>query len=273
MSISVIVSTYNSPAWLEKVIWGFQNQSFKNFEMIVADDGSTEDTGKLVERMKGESEFPIRHIWQEHKGFGKCSILNKAISSCDAEYIVMTDGDCIPRADFLYAHASLRRAGRFIAGDCCKLPMETSKAIGKEDIATQLAFEPDWLREHGMKHIPMRLRTGGGLAKFFDLISAKKVTWDGHNSSAWKRDLLAVNGFDETMGYGGLNRELGERLINLGIRPLQARHYTICIHLEHSRDYKSAEALTKNHVIRRETHKTGRSWTENGIVKGPAEKI
>jgi glycosyltransferase involved in cell wall biosynthesis len=273
MSISVIISTYNSPEWLEKVVWGYQSQTYKEFELLIADDGSGEETRQLVERLKSECTFPVRHVWQEHKGFGKCAILNKAITACDADYVVISDGDCIPRADFLYVHASMRQAGRFISGGYCKLPMETSKVITREDVATQLAFTPDWLREHGMKHVPLKLSATGPFAKLCNILTPTTPSWNGHNSSAWKRDLVAVNGFNEDMQYGGLDRELGERLVNLGIRPIQARHFAICVHLDHARGYKNRETIEKNHAIRHETRKSGRSWIENGIVKGPAPKI
>jgi glycosyltransferase involved in cell wall biosynthesis len=273
MPISVIISTYNSPEWLEKVVWGYHSQTYKDFELLIADDGSDDRTKTLVERLTSESAFPVRHVWHEHNGFGKCTILNKAITECDTDYVVVSDGDCIPRADFLYAHASMRQAGRFISGGYCKLPLATSKSITREDVATQLAFEPDWLREHGMKSVPLKLTATGAFAKVCNVLTPTKPSWNGHNASAWKRDILAVNGFNEEMQYGGEDRELGERLVNLGIRPIQARHFAICVHLDHTRGYKVRELVERNNAIRRETRKTCRTWTENGIVKGPTPKI
>merc|ERR1712070_325953 len=99
-----IISTYNSEAWLEKVLWGYQRQTFKDFEMIIADDGSNPTTKALIDTLNSSSDFDIIHVWQEDNGFQKSQILNKAIESCNTSYIVMSDGDCIPRADFLEAH-------------------------------------------------------------------------------------------------------------------------------------------------------------------------
>ncbi|MBU2099105.1 MAG: glycosyltransferase, partial [Gammaproteobacteria bacterium] len=79
MKLSVIVTTYNSPAWLEKVLWGYSRQTHKTFELIIGDDGSGPETRELLNRMRTETGLDIKHIWQEDDGFRKCRILNKCI--------------------------------------------------------------------------------------------------------------------------------------------------------------------------------------------------
>jgi len=95
--ISVIFTTYNSPRWLEKVLWGFDAQTDQDFEIVIADDGSREDTRQLIKRFARATDRPIQHIWQEDDGFQKCRILNKAIVAARGDYLILTDGDCIPR--------------------------------------------------------------------------------------------------------------------------------------------------------------------------------
>src|SRR5690606_22084364 len=133
VAISVIISTYNSEAWLEKVLWGYEAQTFRKFEVVIADDGSKQPTFDLIERIKGELSYPIKHIWQEDEGFQKSRILNKSIVACDAEYIVMSDGDCIPRKDFLEVHQEKKENGFFLSGGYFMLPMDISKLISKDD--------------------------------------------------------------------------------------------------------------------------------------------
>ena len=111
MELSVIITTYNSPAWLQKVLWGYQTQGFKDFEMVIADDGSMSDTKQLIDTMRSEVFYPIQHIWQADEGFRKCEILNKAIVASKAGYLVISDGDCIPRQDFLQVHIDKRKQG------------------------------------------------------------------------------------------------------------------------------------------------------------------
>ncbi|MFZ9129836.1 MAG: glycosyltransferase, partial [Pseudomonadales bacterium] len=104
MLISVIFTTYNSPAWLEKVLWGFHAQSDRGFEIVIADDGSGEETKWVIDRFKSETDLEIKHVWQPDDGFRKCKILNKALLAADGKYFVVTDGDCIPRHDFVFEH-------------------------------------------------------------------------------------------------------------------------------------------------------------------------
>ena len=129
MKISVIISTYNSPLWLRKVLWGYETQSFKDFELVIADDGSGEETKQLVQDFKANSPLTVHHVWHEDNGFQKCSILNKAIRKSSHEYLVFTDGDCVPHPTLLETHAGNAEHGRFLSGGYCKLPMTTSKAI------------------------------------------------------------------------------------------------------------------------------------------------
>ena len=139
-TVSVIVSTYNKPEWLEKVLWGFNCQTYKDFELIVADDGSKKETSELLKEMQRKVSYPINHVWQEDDGFQKCRILNKAIKSCKNDYIIMTDGDCIPREDFVQVHYINKEPGYFISGGYYMLPMNISMAITKEDIEKQNCF-------------------------------------------------------------------------------------------------------------------------------------
>ena len=105
MFASVIFTTYNHPKWLEKTLWGFSTQSFRDFEIIVADDGSGQETRDVIESLKPQIDIPIQHIWQEDDGFQKCRILNKAIVASQGEYLIFTDGDCIPHPDFVRNHS------------------------------------------------------------------------------------------------------------------------------------------------------------------------
>ncbi|MDZ7683967.1 MAG: glycosyltransferase [Gammaproteobacteria bacterium] len=134
MRLSVVLSTYNSPAWLEKVLWGYHYQQFRDFEIVLADDGSDERTHELVKRMRDETGLDIEHVWQPDDGFRKCRILNKAILATRNDYIVFSDGDCIPRSDFLRVHAGRAESGYFLSGSYFKLPRYTSETISRDDI-------------------------------------------------------------------------------------------------------------------------------------------
>lgn len=267
--ISIIISTYNSEAWLKKVLWGYNCQLFKSFEVIIADDGSGPNTKALIEQMKEEVFYDIVHVWQEDEGFQKSRILNKAVLACSANYIIMSDGDCIPREDFVEVHYINKEKGYFISGGYYMLPMNISNLITKEDIERQNCFSINWLKEKGIPKTfkNNKLTATGVVSKLLNSITPTNASWNGHNSSGWKEDIIAVNGFDERMQYGGQDRELGERLFNAGINSKQLRYSAVCVHLDHKRGYKTPESIAKNQTIRKETRQQKLAWTAYGITK------
>lgn len=269
LDTSVIISTYNSPLWLQKVLWGYNKQTCRNFEVVIADDGSGPETKALIEAMKKEVFYPIVHVWQEDEGFQKCRILNKAIVRCSTPYIIMSDGDCIPREDFVARHAEFRKKGHFLSGGYFKLPMSISDLIDKDDIYSGRCFDISWLKKHGLKSSfkNNKLNKTRWVSSLLNFITPTTPSWNGHNASGWKEDILAVNGFDERMQYGGQDRELGERLVNFGIKPIQIRYSAVVIHLDHKRGYVAEEMIIKNRAIRKTTKEEKRKWTEFGIVQ------
>ena len=270
IQISVIISTYNSFEWLTKVLWGYNEQTFKNFEVVIADDGSKEETINGIKEIKKSLDFPVQHIWHEDKGFQKSQILNKAILATKGDYIIMSDGDCIPREDFVAVHNKFKNIGCFLSGGYFMLPMQTSKAISTEDIKSGNCFTIKWLKENGLKKSSKnkKLTSNGFKSILLNFITPTKATWNGHNASGWKKDIVAVNGFDERMQYGGQDRELGERLKNYGIKSKQIRYNAIVIHLDHKRGYANEESWKINNSIRKTTRKTKKTYTKYGIKKG-----
>jgi len=269
IEISVIISTYNSPDWLRKVLIGYQNQSFNNFEIVIADDGSTDETSNLIRKFKKSSAFSIQHIWHEDRGFQKTEILNKAVVATKANYLVFSDGDCIPRKDFLQVHFDQRKKGQFLSGGYFKLPMSISQLIDENDISKQNCFDINWLIKNGLSKSfkNNKITAKGFKAKLLNHMTPTKATWNGHNASGWKDDIVAVNGFDERMQYGGEDREMGERLFNLGISAKQIRYSAICVHLDHKRGYVKPEMIEKNKAIREDTKKNKITSTNYGIRK------
>lgn len=254
MKISVIVSTYNQPAWLEKCVWGYAAQTHRDFELVVADDGSAPETARLVERLRRETGLGILHVWHEDRGFRKCEILNRAIRASGGDYLIFSDGDCIPRRDMVEVHASLADPGRYLSGGYLKVPAEVSARITREEILSGEFAELGWLRQSGWRpgHRALRLVRSRAMARIFDALTTTKPTFSGNNASAWREPILAANGFDAEMGYGGEDRALGVRLCHLGVRPKQIRHRAICIHLHHERPYVDPDVLRRNkEIIRR----------------------
>ncbi|WLD59451.1 glycosyltransferase family 2 protein [Salinispirillum sp. LH 10-3-1] len=267
--IGVVITTYNSPLWLEHVLTGYENQTDAAFTTIVADDGSGADTLAVIEKFQQRGRIHIQHVWHEDQGFRKCTILNKAIAETDCDYLIFTDGDCIPRNDFIAVHRAMAEPGVFLSGGYIKLTMPVSEVIAESDIAEGKIFNSDWLVQHGQprNHKLWKLTSRPLVRRLMNAITPTKATWNGMNSSTWTADIIEANGFNEDMQYGGLDRELGERLWNKGMKSKQIRYSAVCLHLDHPRGYAKPEIWAKNNAIRAEVKKTGRIRAQNGIVK------
>lgn len=267
MKVSVIISTYNSEEWLEKVLFGYSVQTENDFELIIADDGSTDKTKALIEQFKTNYKIPLVHVWQEDNGFQKTEILNKAVIASSSDYLIFSDGDCVPRKDFIAAHVKYRQQGMFLSGGYFKLPMSLSKLVTPENIKNQDCFNLNWLKKNGLKSQFKNIKfiANGFFERFLNAITTTKPTWNGHNASGWKKDIIAINGFNQDMQYGGEDREFGERLKNFGIHPRQIRYSAICIHLDHERCYANDESKRKNLLIRKHNKINKTTYIKNGI--------
>ena len=265
INVGIIISTYNNPSWLEKTLWGYLYQTRPADEIIIADDGSKEDTRLLINSFK--DKLPIKHIWHEDNGFQKSRILNKALIASQSEYIIFTDQDCIPRKDLIATHIKYAEEGFLLSGGYFKLPMTISLQLSQEDIATGNAFSLKWLKQQHLKYNfkCTKLIKNSKFNQFMNFITPTKATWNGCNASGWRKDMLTINGFNEEMQYGGQDREFGERLFNLGIKSKQIRYSAIVIHLDHKRPYKTKESIAKNIGIRKNTRKKNIIETPSGI--------
>ncbi|HWW02245.1 MAG TPA: glycosyltransferase family 2 protein [Candidatus Acidoferrum sp.] len=224
--LSLVISTFNQPAPLAKVLAGFQLQVHWPDEILIADDGSEDPTRDLLAGFAARSPVPVQHVWHEHKGFRKTVVLNQSVLAATGDYLVFTDGDCVPHPKFIADHAELAERGFWIQGRRCFV---------REEFVRQ--FEPG--------------RTPGWLWMLTGRItgSAKGVRWPlpiirrdvkqrgiiGCNMAFWREDLLAVNGFDEDYsGWGvGEDSDIGTRLYHLGRRRKFVYGRAITFHLNH----------------------------------------
>jgi glycosyltransferase involved in cell wall biosynthesis len=242
MSIAVIVTTYNRPDALAAVLEGFLNQRDQNFELLIADDGSTADTAKLVANFQERAPFTLKHIWQEDDGFRAAAIRNRAIAATSAEYIVMVDGDCVPPPDFVASQRDLAEPGWFLAGNRLMLTQAFTQQVLSQQIPIHQWRFVDWLSAYRQGSIErwmplIRLRHLGVLRK----LTPKR--WKGAktcNLSAYREDLIKVNGLDETYhGWGLEDSDLVIRLIRAGIRHKSARLSVPVLHLWHKENDRS----------------------------------
>lgn len=242
MHIAVIVTTYNRPDALAAVLEGFLAQTDRDFEVLVADDGSNSDTAKVVQQYQARAHFPIQHVWQEDDGFRAAAIRNRALAATNADYVIFTDGDCIPPVDFVAQQRLLSEPGCFLSGNRLLLSQDFTQQVLREKIPIHQWGMVDWLRARWHGHIArllplIRLPNISRLRKFLP------HRWQGAktcNLSAFREVLMRVNGLDESYtGWGQEDSDLVVRMIRAGIINKSARFSAPVLHLWHRENDRS----------------------------------
>ena len=266
---SVIFTTYESPRALELVLWGFAAQRARGFEVVVADDGSGPESRAVIDRVREEAGLRVLHVWHEDRGFRKTEILNRAIVASSGGYLIFTDGDCIPRSDFVEVHLALAERGRFLSGGYLKLPAGVSEAVTVDDVRSGRVADLRWLIARGWRpgRHALRLTRNAALAAALDRLTPTRPTWNGHNASAWREDVFRVNGYDMDMAYGGLDRAVGECLENAGVRGRQVRFRAPVLHLHHERPYVDPEKVRRNRELRARIRAEGWTRARRGLAE------
>ena len=234
--IAVIVSTYERPDSLDAVLRSLAEQTYRAFEVVVADDGSGPDTRELVARHAEESHLELRHVRQEDRGYRLAAIRNRAAAATEQPYLIFLDGDCLVRPDYLERHASLAEPGHFVHGSRVRLDPGLSRfATTRKATAIErwgaVRWLGEWLRGRVDRFTPL-LRVPLGPLRRMSPRRWRGVK--GCNLALWRSDLLAVNGFDEGFeGWGFEDNDLVVRLIRHGVRRKEGRYAVPVLHLWH----------------------------------------
>lgn len=268
-SVEVVVSTYNHPRALDLVLHALLRQSHTDFGICIADDGSGPQTAELIAAWQQRLGPRLRHVWQADRGFRKNRILNKAIASSTADYLIFLDGDCLPSTHFVARHLALARPRRFCTGGVIRLSLSASEAVQAPCVTSGEVFTPCWLGSHdALGSTSARLKAGiypPWASLLAERMTTVRRTWNGGNSSTARLNLIRVNGFDENFGYGAEDIELGFRLNNAGVRGVHLRYTAPVLHLEHRRDYAHADERARNKQAAREALRQGKTTTSHGI--------
>ncbi|MBD3678336.1 MAG: glycosyltransferase [Rhodobacteraceae bacterium] len=273
MKTELIMSTYNAVRALRLTLLSVTRQDVLPDSVCIADDGSGPETAELIEEMRAaHPELKLRHIWHEDRGFEKWKILNNAVESSEAEFLIFIDGDCLIHPGFLARHIELARRDRYSCGSLIRLTADATAAVTEADVLEGRVFDRQWLGDHGcIDRFTTWLKTSPWPRPVLDVMERiwpVRRTWCGANASAYRDAMLAVNGFDEEMKYGGGDKEFGIRMRNSGVPGRHLRFTAPLVHLDHPRGYKNAEHIAFNRQkisFARSQHKT---WTTTGLEKG-----
>jgi glycosyltransferase involved in cell wall biosynthesis len=234
-SCSLIISTYNWPTALELCLLSVKKQKVLPDEVIIADDGSGEETRELIEKFQQHFPVPLIHVWHPDDGFRKTIILNKTISIAKRDYIIQIDGDILVHPCFIKDHLRYSRKGYFIKGSRAMLsPERTLEIIQTKNSSLSIA-------NSGVKHRFNALRLPAlSFLITTDPVNSRDVK--GCNMAFWKEDFFKINGYDNDLsGWGHEDIELAARFINSDILKYHLKLAAVCFHLYHQLNSRDQE--------------------------------
>jgi len=272
MKVSVVVTTYNWPDALALVLRNLAAQVRLPDEVLVADDGSGPETGALIADVGVGFPVPLRHVWQEDRGFRVARARNRGIAASTGEYVVLLDGDMLVHPHFIADHLMLAGQGFFLQGGRLKADTAESRRL----LAGGKPLYAPWVRA--------RFGDFDGTPRHYAFRAPLLARWKARsprggrvmscNMSFWREDLLRVNGFDERMeGYGAEDRELVVRLQNAGLRRRALKWCALAMHLEHGTRAPvdvDATDLPNNRLLRDSIERRA-VWCERGIDRHRVE--
>ena len=227
--VSVLLSTYNHPDLLARSLLGFALQTTRDFEIVVADDGSGPETRKVIESFQGD--FPVRlvHVWQPDDGFHKSRAVNRATLQSRGAYLLFSDGDCVPAPNLIAEHLAVARPGHYVVGGFIRLSEEQSAALGDDDVRAgnleRFVTPAQWLDLY-FTHFK-------SLA-YIALNTKRKPKIYGLNFSLHRDDFVRVNGYDETYHNSAKeDSDLRNRMQVAGLRAISLWHRPGVFHQHH----------------------------------------
>jgi len=251
--ISVVVTTYNRSDALALVLRALAQQDDRQFEVIVADDGSSALHQQRIQEELARSSVRAVHIWHPDVGFTAARVRNRGVAQSRGDYVVFLDGDCVPEPDFVRRHRALAQARCFVNGSRVLLSQRwTDQLLRESALPTQrsLAYWA-WRRLRGdaNKFAP-RLRLG---------LAGRQVqpafVWRGIrscNMGVWRQDFEHINGFDESfVGWGHEDADFVLRLHNAGVARLNGFWATEVYHLWHREAQRASESVNAARVRER----------------------
>ncbi|WP_307171595.1 glycosyltransferase family 2 protein [Massilia sp. 9096] len=249
-----MITTYNRPEALEAVVRACFMQNDKNFEIIIADDGSTANTQACVERLGATAPMPLRHVWQPDQGFRAAMARNRGTLAARGEYIVFLDGDCIPQRDFIARHRALAQPGCLVSGSRILMSEGLTRRVLEENIDIAGAAPAAKLRWRLAGDLNKTLQPLG--LRWPDLGRTRRTfSWrriKSCNLGVWRSDLERVNGFDESfVGWGYEDSDLVLRLFHAGVARKDGAFATEVFHLWHREAQRDQETSNRAVVLER----------------------
>lgn len=254
---TLVTPTYNWPEALDLLLLSLTRQTYMPDEIIIADDGSKEETKQIIESYKDKFSVPLIHIWHEDDGNRKPMIMNKAIARATGDYIIEIDGDIIMEKHFVEDHLRFAEKGAYLYGSRVNIKQDKLADLFKQRI-TSFNFFSGGIKKRGRTlRFPLAMR-------FVKKVEERSKKLRGCNMSFWKKDFIAINGFNENLrGWGIDDSEMIQRLHNLGIKGKRLKNSGIAFHIYHKE--QSRTLVDFNKQIEEETTKNKITYIDKGV--------
>lgn len=231
-------------------------------EVIIADDGSKEETRDLIREMQKNFPVGIKHVWHPDDGFRLAAIRNKAFVASSSDYIIQIDGDLILHSYFISDHLSMKKEGYFVAGSRVMLSKKSTQNLLEHNSINLRKYVQPKLDMNGIRSSLLR----EFLASRYKTKGKYTFYVKGCNMAFFKKDLLKVNGYNESFtGWGSEDREIAIRLINAGVKKHFLKNGGICYHLHHSSPSKEKEL--RNEELMKQAVASKSVWANDGLDK------
>ena len=267
LTTSLIITTYNRPDALQLVLNSVLAQRVLPDEVIVADDGSTDETKAVIDAFSARCPVPVKHAWQPDDGFRLAESRNRALAMATSDYIVIIDGDMVMHPEFIADHKKAAKRGVYIQGGRIVLPEEkTAELLTALDRYRPLKWYEKGLEKRFEKrfsaiHCPL-------LAHFL-LNKEKRYAYKnirGCNMAFFREDALAINGFNNAfVGWGREDSEFVARFFNNGGKIATIKFAAIAYHLWHNEAERAS--LPENDRLLENAMKNGIIRAENGVAE------
>ena len=254
---SLVAPTYNWTDALELLLISVLRQTVLPDEVIIADDGSRDDTKIMIEEFQAKFPIPLVHVWHKDNKNQKPKIMNKAVAASRCDYIVEIDGDIIMHKKFIEDHLTFAEKGMYLFGSRVNIQEKKISKIFRNKKVSFNFFSSGIKKRFRTLHLPLFM-------KFAKIVDKRSSKLRGCNMSFWKEDFITVNGFNEDLqGWGLDDSELIERFHNINLRGKRLKFAGIAYHIYHKEQDKSLTDI--NGAIERKTVDDRLKFITNGV--------
>ena len=254
MKISVIVPIYNRLEHFRALFICLLRQNRQIDELIITDDGSSQQILDYIADLIPKASFKIKHIYQEDKGFRKTRALNNGVINSEGELLVFCDQDLIFGEEYIeYMEKNIKKGCFLLCRPISVNEKEKNTILEKIESSNKYEDLLKPLPTHYLVSVNKTLRTDRK-RRILNILKLSKrgIKLVGMSYAVMKSDYLKVNGYDENYnGWGEEDDDFGNRLYVAGIKGKELKTPNMQIHLWHYSDPTKKHSMNEEYYYKR----------------------